>query len=74
MGLSPEYEPALTAKDAMTAAEVAHFLNVPVSTVNHWAREGVVPSRKIGRRRLFVRPQIESLLRSQRDCAGQRQF
>lgn len=54
--------PPLTASDVMTAAEVAELLHVPQSTVEHWARTGQVPSRKIGRRRLFVRPAIEELL------------
>jgi excisionase family DNA binding protein len=45
----------------MTAAEVAQLLGVPISTVHHWARERTIPSRKIGRRRIFVRPKIEAL-------------
>jgi excisionase family DNA binding protein len=52
----------LTAVDVMTAAEVAELLHVPRSTVEHWARTGQLPSRKIGRRRLFVRPAIETVL------------
>jgi excisionase family DNA binding protein len=52
----------LTAADVMTAAEVAVLMVVPRSTVEHWARQGVLPSRKIGRRRLFLRPKIEALL------------
>jgi excisionase family DNA binding protein len=54
-------EPRLTAADVMTAAEVAQLLGVPISTVHHWARERTIPSRKIGRRRIFVRPKIEAL-------------
>ena len=34
----------------------------PKSTVEDWARRGVVPSRKIGRRRIYVRYKIEALL------------
>jgi excisionase family DNA binding protein len=36
----------------MTAAEVADLLRVPKSTIEDWARRGVIPSRKIGRRRI----------------------
>jgi len=36
----------------MTAAEVAALLGVPRSTVEDWARRGIVPSRKVGRRRI----------------------
>ena len=49
----------------MTAREVADLLRVPQSTVEHWARVGEIPSRKIGRRRLYLRPSIEALLRDE---------
>jgi excisionase family DNA binding protein len=52
----------LTAADVMTAAEVAAFLRVPRSTVEDWARRGVIPSRRIGRRRIHVRSKIEAML------------
>jgi len=59
----------LVAADVMTAAEVAELLHVPKSTVEHWARTGQVPSRKIGRRRLFLRPASEEvLLGCRRQC------
>jgi excisionase family DNA binding protein len=54
----------LTASDVMTVTEVAKMLGVPTSTVHHWAREGTIPSRKIGRRRIFIRQKIEALLLS----------
>ena len=52
----------LTAADVMTAAEVAELLRVPQSTVEDWGRRGVIPSRKIGRRRIYIRSRIEALL------------
>jgi excisionase family DNA binding protein len=52
----------LTAVDVMTAAEVAALMRVPKSTVEDWARRGVLPSRKVGRRRLYIRSRIEALL------------
>lgn len=52
----------LTAADVMTAAEVATLLRVPRSTVEDWARRGIVPSKKVGRRRLYIRSRIETLL------------
>jgi excisionase family DNA binding protein len=58
---SPNHLP-LTAADVMTAAEVAALLRVPKSTVEDWARRGIIPSRKIGRRRIYVRSRIEALL------------
>jgi excisionase family DNA binding protein len=56
----------LVAADVMTAVEVAELLHVPKSTVEHWARTSQLPSRKIGRRRLFIRPAIEEVLLGER--------
>jgi excisionase family DNA binding protein len=52
----------LTASDVMTAAEVAALIGVPSSTVHLWARQGTIPSRKLGKRRMFIRQKIEALL------------
>ena len=52
----------LAAADVMTAAEVAELLHVSKSTVEDWARRGIVPSKKVGRRRLYIRSKIETLL------------
>jgi excisionase family DNA binding protein len=52
----------LTADDVMTAREVAGLLHAPVSTVEDWARRGILPSVKIGRRRLYIRQSIEAVL------------
>jgi excisionase family DNA binding protein len=58
----PVTTPPLTAADVLSASEVAELLGVPQSTVHEWARRGLLPSRKVGRRRLFVRSKIEALL------------
>jgi excisionase family DNA binding protein len=58
----PPLRRPLTAADVMTAAEVAALMRVPRSTVEDWARRGVLPSRKVGRRRLYIRSRIEDLL------------
>jgi excisionase family DNA binding protein len=55
----------LTADDVMTARDVARLLHAPVSTVEDWARRGILPSVKIGRRRLYIRQNIETALTSQ---------
>ncbi|MHB1539168.1 MAG: helix-turn-helix domain-containing protein [Solirubrobacteraceae bacterium] len=52
----------LTAADVMSLAEVAELLHVPRSTLSDWARRGILPSVKIGRRRLYIRQQIEAML------------
>jgi hypothetical protein len=40
----------------------AATLHMPTSTVEHLAGQGTLPSRKIGRRRLYVRQHVEALL------------
>ncbi len=55
----------LTADDVMTARDVARLLHAPVSTVEDWARRGILPSVKIGRRRLYIRQNIETALTRQ---------
>ena len=52
----------LTADDVMTARDVARLLHTPVSTIEDWARRGILPSAKIGRRRLYIRQSIEAAL------------
>lgn len=56
----------LTREDIMTADEVADLLRVKVSTVGDWARAGKIPSRRIGKTRLFIRAEIEKRLISDR--------
>jgi hypothetical protein len=53
---------SLKADDIMTVRELAAFLHMPESTVSYLARTGVIPSRKLGRRRIFIRPIIEEIL------------
>jgi excisionase family DNA binding protein len=50
----------LTRAELMTPDEVAVLLAVPVSTVRDWARRGLIPSRKLGRHRRFLRSEIEN--------------
>ena len=48
----------------MMAREVADLLGIPKSTVEDWARRGMIPSRKRGRRRFFLRSEVEQWLRA----------
>lgn len=50
----------LTRDDVMTADDVADLLHVSASTVRVWARGGSIPSRRFGRVRRFIRPEIEA--------------
>ena len=55
--------PGLTRADIMRASEVSALLGVAPSTVAEWARTGYLPSRKRGRRRFFLRSEVEDWLR-----------
>jgi excisionase family DNA binding protein len=52
----------ITRADVMRAADVSELLGVPKSTIEDWARRGVIPSRKRGKCRFFLRWQIEEWL------------
>ena len=52
----------LTRADLMTAREVAEMLDVPISTILHWGRVGLLPRIKLGRHVRFVRAHIERAL------------
>jgi excisionase family DNA binding protein len=52
----------LTRADLMTASEVAALLGVPVSTVRHWGRAGLLPRIKLGRHVRFLRAHVERAL------------
>lgn len=54
----------LTRTDLMTAKEVAELLEVPVSTVRQWGRNGTLPRVKLGRHIRFLRAQIEATILS----------
>ena len=45
--------------ELMTAQQVAEILQLRRSTVEDYARRGVLPSLKLGRHRRFVRSQVE---------------
>ena len=43
----------------MTAREVAAVMQLKVSTIEDYARRGLLPSIKVGRHRRFVRSEVE---------------
>ena len=48
--------------EVMTAPQIAGLLQVPVSTVEDYARRRVLPSLKLGRHRRFIRSEVENAL------------
>jgi excisionase family DNA binding protein len=67
--LPPEQEPLvperlrLTRSEILTTSEVAELLRLPRSTVRDMARRGTLPGRKLGRRTIFLRSELERALR-----------
>jgi excisionase family DNA binding protein len=48
----------------MKPREVAELLDIPLSTVLHWGRNGTLPRHKIGRRVRCVRAEVEAAIRN----------
>jgi excisionase family DNA binding protein len=48
--------------ELLTAAQVAELLQLKRTTVDDYARRGVLPSIKLGRHRRFVRSDVEAAL------------
>lgn len=46
----------------MTSKEVQKRLRISRRTLTYWVRDGVLPSSKVGGRRLFLRADVDSAL------------
>ncbi len=46
----------------LTISEAARILRISQSTLRRWIRLGLVPSRKLGRRRLLLASEIEKII------------
>jgi len=64
MSFSPaSSRPRLTRDDVLDARQVADLLHLPISTVLDFARRGILPAHKLGRRWIFLRDEIETGVR-----------
>jgi excisionase family DNA binding protein len=52
-------DPPSVLDELMTAQQVAVILQLRVSTIEDYARRGLLPSIKVGRHRRFLRSQVE---------------
>ncbi len=52
----------LTRSELMTGREVAELLEVPLSTVLEWGRNGTLPRVKLGRHVRFIRAHVEAAI------------
>ena len=55
--------------ELLTSTQVAELLQMKRTTVEDYARRGILPSLKLGRHRRFVRSDVEAALARLRDDA-----
>ncbi len=60
----------LTREDVLDAREVAELLHLPISTVLEFARRGLLPAHKLGRRWIFLRDEVEAAVRGRSASAA----
>lgn len=57
--------------DLLTVAEAAAFMHIPLATLRHWiATNQAPPSARIGRRRMFLRHQLEEFVQTKFDSSS----
>ena len=54
----------LTRHDVLSGRDVAELPGMPPSTVLEYARRGVIPAHKLGRRWIFIRDEVDAVVRS----------
>ncbi len=55
--------------ELLTSREVAELLRMKRTTIEDYARRGILPSLKLGRHRRFVRSDVEAALMKLRDAS-----
>jgi len=56
--------------DLLTVAEAAAFMHIPLATLRHWiATNQAPPSARIGRRRMFLKHQLEEFVQKKFDSS-----
>ena len=54
----------LSSPEVLDGRAVAELLHLPHSTVLEFARRGVIPAHKLGRRWLFLRDEVDAAVRA----------
>jgi excisionase family DNA binding protein len=60
----------LTRDDVLDGREVAELLHLPASTVREYARRGVLPAHRLGRRWVFIHDEVAAALRAAPQAAA----
>jgi excisionase family DNA binding protein len=66
---SPPLTP-LTRENVLDGRAVAELLHLPISTVLEYARRGLIPAHKLGRRWVFIRDEVEAAVRAAPSTSG----
>ena len=61
---------SITSEDIFTSQQIAELLHLRRSTVEDYARRGLLPSIKLGRHRRFIRGDVEAALNELRRRSG----
>jgi excisionase family DNA binding protein len=62
--------PHLTREDVLDVREVADLLHIPPSTIFDYARRGLLPGHKLGRRWIFLRDELDAAVRTAPRAGG----
>jgi excisionase family DNA binding protein len=62
----------LTRDDVLDGREVAELLHLPASTVREYARRGLLPAHRLGRRWVFIHDEVAAALRAAPQAAAPR--
>jgi excisionase family DNA binding protein len=65
-----QLRPRLTREDVLDGRDVAELLHMPISTVLEYARRGLLPGHKLGRRWIFLRDEVEAAVRGRSGDEG----
>ena len=57
-------------REFLRAREAAVWLGVPLRSLHHYVRQGLLPSYKLGRHRLFRKPELLSALDANRTASN----
>jgi excisionase family DNA binding protein len=64
--------PRLTRNDVLDGRAVGELLHLPRSTVLEYARRGLIPAHKLGRRWIFIRDEVDAAVRAAPATAPQK--